>query len=83
VLRIGSVGEDLVTNVAGIDDVLAQAKLLVDHCRQRLDPVGIDFAELLYPAEDIVELWHEALEFLLAHRDPRELGDVPDLFGRN
>ena len=40
-------------------DVVAQAKLVVDHRGQRLDAVGVDLAELLDPAEDIVEFGHQ------------------------
>src|SRR5438128_360958 len=82
-LRMRSVGEHRLADIAVIDDVLAQPELLVDHGRQRLDPVGIDLAQLLDPAEDIVELGYQAFELLVAHRDPRQLGDVADLFGGN
>jgi len=82
-LGIGSVGEDLIANAAIIDDVRAKPKVLVDHGRQRLDAIGIDLAKLFHPAKDIVEFGHKALKFVLTHRDARELGDVPDLFGRN
>ena len=46
-------------------------------------PSVFDLAELLDPAEDIVELGHQALELLVAHRDPGEPRDVADLFVRH
>jgi len=79
-LRFGCVGEHLVANVAVVDDVVAQAKLLLDDCGKRLDAVCIDLAQLLDPAKNVVELGHEPTELLLAHRDARELGDVANLF---
>ena len=54
--------------------------MLVDHRGQRLDAVGIDLAELLDPAEDIVEFGHHRLDLGVAHRDPGELGDMAHLF---
>ena len=55
-LRLGRIGEHVIADAAVVDDVVAQAELLVDDRGQRLDPVCIDLAELLDPAEDIVEL---------------------------
>ena len=54
--------------------------LFGDHGGQRLDAVGVHLAELLDPAEDIVEFGHQPLELLIAHGDAGELGDVPHLF---
>ena len=45
-------------------------------------PSVFDLAELLDPAEDVVELGHQPLDLLVAHRDARELGDVAHLFVR-
>ena len=46
-------------------------------------PVGVHLAELLDPADDRVELGHQPLELLVAHRDAGEPGDMTDLFGGN
>src|SRR5262249_34485387 len=43
----------------------------------------VHLAELLDPADDGIELGHQPLELLVAHRDPREPGDMPRLFVRH
>jgi hypothetical protein len=83
VLRGGGVGEHLVAAIAVRDRVLAQAQLLVDHGGQGFDAVGVDFAELLDPANDRVQLGLEPRDLLVAHRDPGEPRDMADLFVRN
>ena len=70
-----------VADVAVVDDVVAQAQLLVDHRGQRLDAVGIDRGQLVDPAEDIVEFGDQRVDLGIAHRDARELGDVAHLLG--
>ena len=52
-LRLGRVEQDIIADVAVVDDVVAEAELLVDHRGQRLDAVGILLAELLDPAKDV------------------------------
>src|SRR5690606_2122039 len=81
VLGHGRIGEHLVAHAAarqrvGIDHVLAQAQLLRDHRGHRLDAGAIDLAELLDPAENGIELGHHPVEFVLAHPDAREAGDL-------
>jgi hypothetical protein len=83
VLGLGRVGEDVVADAAIVDDVVAQAELLVDDRRQRLDAVGVDLAELLDPAQNVVELGQQPVELLVAHRDARQFRDVAHLFGGN
>ena len=82
-LRVRSIGQHRVTAIAVGDLVLAQAQLLVDDRGQRLDPVGVHFAELLDPADDRVELWLEPRDLFIAHRDPGEPRDMADLFIRD
>src|SRR3990170_3904717 len=60
----------------GIDDVIAEAQLLRDNRGHRLDPGHVDFAELLDPGEDCVELRHHPVERGLVHTDAREAGDL-------
>ena len=57
----GRVGQHLVADIAVGDDILAQAQMVGDHRGHRLDAGGVDLAELLDPAEDVVELGNERL----------------------
>ena len=52
---------------------------LVDHRGHRLDAGDIDLAELLDPAEDVVELGHQRLDLGVADGDAGELGDMADV----
>src|SRR5690606_36547747 len=75
------IGQHLVAHPAarqrvGIDDVVAQPQGLRDHRGHRLDAGAIDFAELLDPAENGIELGHHPVELVLAHPDAREAGDL-------
>ena len=75
----GSRGDHRIAAVAIVHDVVAQTKFLVDDGGQRLYLVGVDLAQLLDPAENVVELGREPRDLLLAHRDAREPRDVADL----
>ena len=74
------IGENVVAAITVRHLVLAKAELVRNHGRERLDAVGVHLAELLHPAEDIVEFGDKPLELLIAHGDAGELGDVPHLF---
>ena len=78
-LRVGRVLEDVVAAIAVVDDIFAEAEVVFDHGRQRLDAVGIDFAKLFDPAEDIVQFGHHAVDFVIAERQPGETRDVAHL----
>ena len=79
-LRLGRIGEHFVANIAVGHGVLAQAQFLFDHRGQRFHAIGIDLAQLLDSAEDVVELRQQPVELFVAHRDARELGDMTNLF---
>src|SRR5690349_10481074 len=75
-IALRRVRKDRIAPVAFGDDVLAQAKRVRDHRGHRLDRRGIDLAELLDPAEDVVELGHEPLGGGIVDRDAREARDL-------
>ena len=49
-----------------------------DHRGSGSTPVGVDLAQLLDPAEDVVELGHERLGLGIGDGDAREAGDLAD-----
>jgi hypothetical protein len=53
--------------------------MVFDHGGQRLDAIGVDLAELLDPAEDVVQFRHHAVDFVIAKRQPGETRDVAHL----
>ena len=82
-LRIRRVLENIIPAVAVVDDVIAQAKVVLNHRGQRLDAGGIDLAKLLDPAEDVVELWNRLRDLVFAQRKASELRDVANFFFGN
>ena len=66
--------------VSGIDHIVAQPHGLRDHGGHRLDLGGIDLAQLLDPAQDIVEFGDHAIQLRLIHTDAREAGDLGHFF---
>src|SRR3546814_17551856 len=55
-LRLGCVGQHLVTDAAVGDIVFPQTKMVGDDSRHRRDAVGVDLLKLLDPAENPVDL---------------------------
>src|SRR3546814_7416767 len=55
-LRLGCVGQHLVTDAAVGDIVFPQTKMVGDDSRHRRDAVGFDLLKLLDPAENPVDL---------------------------
>src|SRR3546814_1577390 len=58
-LRLGCVGQHLVTDAAVGDIVFPQTKMVGDDSRHRRDAVGVDLLKLLDPAENPVDLRSE------------------------
>ena len=64
----------------GKDHVVAQPHGLRDHGSHRLDLRGIDLAQLLDPAQDVVEFGDHAIELRVIHADAREARDLGHFF---
>ena len=56
----------------------ALRQLAGDDARHRLDAGRIDLAQLLDPGEDLAEIAHQGVGFLIADADAGERGDMPD-----
>ena len=78
-LRVGRIFEDVVAAIAVVDHIIAKPEVIFDHRGQRLNAVGVDFAELFDPAEDVVQFRHHAVDFVVAERQPGETRDVAHL----
>ncbi len=62
----------------GVHHILAQPQRIGDDGRHRLNGGRIHFAQLLYPAEDIVKFRHHRLYLAFRDGNPSERGDLAD-----
>ncbi len=74
----GALASTLRDDAAVGDDVVAPAQRVRDHRRHRLDPGGVDLAELLDPRQDAVQLPDQRRGLAGVELDPRQLGDAGD-----
>src|SRR5258705_416487 len=69
-LGLGRVGEHILADITVGHLIVTQPELLLNHRSQRLDPVGVDFSELLDPADDRIQFGYETRELGCAHPVP-------------
>src|SRR3546814_378326 len=75
-LRLGCVGQHLVTDAAVGDIVFPQTKMVGDDSRHRRDAVGVDLLKLLDPAENPVDLGLQMRGFPRREPEARQPGDT-------